>query len=115
MDGRRDVLAALIRLTQDCLDALGKGTPDIGDMIEPRERLFAQLIALDAEQGPLPEALHETLRRLGELNAQLDAAIRGSIGETTERLKGVARGRKGLVGYRDSAGGRGAGTRLGKI
>lgn len=115
-DNRREVLAALIDVTQACLEALEKGTPEIGEMIEPRERLFAQLIELDAAHGALPESLVPSLQRLGALNAQLDAAVRRSLGETTERLKGVARGRRGLSGYRGASGATGAGTgaRLGK-
>jgi len=112
-DNRREVLAALIDVTRACLDALDKGNPEIGEMIEPRERLFAQLVALDAEHGALPDPLVASLQRLGELNAQLDAAVRRSMGETTERLKSVTLGRRGLVGYRGTAG-KGSGARLGK-
>ncbi len=112
-DPRRDVLAALIHLTQQCLETLSQGSLEIEAMIAPREQHFARLIALDAELGPAPEELLPALRRLAELNTQLDSAVRRSIGETTERLKGVARGRKGLVGYRESTR-HGPGTRLGK-
>lgn len=113
-DPRAEVLESLLQLTQDCLRALRNGTSDLSPYDTPRETLLERLRALDAALGEPSADVLERLERLQAANEALVAEIRLALKETEERLKGVAKGRRGMTGYRDSAQGTTTGAKLGR-
>jgi hypothetical protein len=113
-DPRAEVLDSLLQLTQDCLRALRNGTSDLAPYDTQRDALLGRLQALDEAQGEPSAPVRERLERLRALNEALVAEVRGVMKETEERLKGVAKGRRGMSGYRDSAKGPSSGAKLGR-
>lgn len=113
-DPRAEVLDSLLQLTQDCTRALRNGTSDLSPYDTQRDALLGHLQALDAALGAPSEPVRERLERLRTLNEALLAEVRGVMKETEERLQGMAKGRRGMTGYRDSAAAPSSGAKLGR-
>jgi hypothetical protein len=113
-DPRAEVLDSLLQLTQDCLRALRNGTSDLSPYDTQRDALLGRLQALDGALGEPTEPVRERLERLRALNEALVGEVRAVMSETEERLQGMAKGRRGMSGYRDSAKGATTGAKLGR-
>ncbi len=86
-------------------------------LTDAREASLRVLLAMGDIDPKHPHAdrCRVRLEELAVLNAEVTAGIEALRTETSRRLKGLVKGRKGLDGYRDAAvGGRGPGARHGR-